>query len=67
MLIFLWGDEMANAETFTLTIKAISDMSDALGGVKQYQNALNQLKLPINLENSFKKIFGDLEKEFSKA
>ncbi len=52
--------------TFTFNIKAIADMKDVTSNIQNIQNALKQLKLPNDLQNSFKKTFGDLEKELEK-
>ena len=41
-------------------------MKDVVSNVQNIQNALKQLKLPNDLQNSFKKTFGDLERELEK-
>lgn len=53
-------------KTFTFNIKAIADMKDVTSNIQNIQNALKQLKLPDNLNASFKKNFGELEKELEK-
>lgn len=58
---------MANSQTITINVKAIADMSDVLSNTKQIQNALGQLKLPGNLQASFTKSFGEIEKEVAKV
>ena len=57
---------MTNNQTFTFNIKAVADMKDVVSNVQNIQNALKQLKLPNDLQNSFKKTFGDLERELDK-
>ena len=41
-------------------------MKDVASNIQNIQNALKQLKLPNDLQNSFKKTFGDLERELDK-
>ena len=57
---------MANSQTFTLNIKAVADMKDVQTNIQNIQKALSQLKLPADTQNSFKKTFGELEKELDK-
>ena len=57
---------MANSQTFTFNIKAVADMKDVVSNVQNIQNALKQLKLPTNVQESFRKTFGELDKELDK-
>ena len=57
---------MANNQTFTFNIKAVADMKDVVSNVQNIQNALKQLKLPTNVQESFRKTFGELDKELDK-
>ena len=41
-------------------------MKDVQSNIQNIQSALKQLKLPESTQNSFKKTFGDLEKELDK-
>ena len=57
---------MANSQTFTFNIKAVADMKDVQSNIQNIQSALKQLKLPESTQNSFKKTFGELEKELDR-
>ena len=57
---------MANSQTFTFNIKAVADMQDVISNVTNIQNALKQLKLPNDLQKSFKSTFSNLESELEK-
>ena len=58
---------MANAKTIQVNLKAVADVKDVLGNVKQIQSALGQLKLPDALRANFTKVFADIEKSANKA
>lgn len=58
---------MANSKTIQINLKAVSDFKDVISNVKQIQGVINQLKLPPELANRFKNLFGDVEKYGEKA
>ena len=58
---------MANSETIQINLKAVADVSDVTSNVQQIQKVLNQLKLPPELQQKFKKLFDDVEKNANKA
>lgn len=57
----------ANAKTMTVTLDIISKIDDVLNNTKKIQSALNQLKLPDNLNSRFANVFVDIEKNVKKA
>jgi len=54
-----------NSTTFTINIKAVSDMKDVLTNVNNIKTALSKVRLNPKLDTEFKDIFKEIEKEIN--